>query len=87
MNTSETSEVNELSEELKDLAVLHPTYSLLELEQARAQLHRYFDLAWQIFVRLEHEGKLGALNLTNQPVNLKVNARKPTTINLPSEPP
>ena len=76
MKTHEISEEDELIEELKDLAVLHPTYSRLELEEARAKLYRYFDLAWQIFVRLEQEGKLDELNLTNKPLNLKVNAQK-----------
>jgi len=69
--------IEELTEELQDLAILHPTYSRIELEEARAQLYRYFDLVWEVFVHLESEGKLDALNLTNKPLNLKVNADKP----------
>jgi hypothetical protein len=76
MNTHDNAEDDKdnLSEELRDLAMLHPTYSNLELKEARAQLYRYFDLAWRIFVRLEREGKLDALNLTGKPVNLKLNS-------------
>jgi hypothetical protein len=45
-------------EHLRSLARLHPDYSLIELEESYAQLYRYFDLVWGIFVRLEREGRL-----------------------------
>jgi hypothetical protein len=64
----------ELSASLKDLAQLHPTYSRLELEEAHAQLFSYFDLVWRIFMRLEREGKLDALNLTKKSINPTFNA-------------
>jgi hypothetical protein len=77
MNTHEISEDEneELTEELQELALLHPSYSVLELKEARAKLYGYFDLAWQIFTHLEREGKLDALNLTGKPVNLKLNSK------------
>jgi hypothetical protein len=77
MNRREISEANDLPEELKDLAILHPTYSRVELEEARAQLFRYFDLVWEVFVRLESEGKLGFLNLTKDGVNPTVKPQTP----------
>jgi hypothetical protein len=85
MNTHEMPENknDERSEELQDLALLHPTYSDLELKEARVKLYGYFDLAWQIFTRLEREGKLDALNLTGKPVNLKLN---PKGANPPANP-
>ena len=39
-----------------------------ELERQN-ELIDYFDLAWQIFTRLEKEGKLDALNLTSGRLN------------------
>jgi hypothetical protein len=51
------------------LASLHPDYSELDLNEAHARLRLYFDLAWEIFMRLEREGKLDELNLTASPVN------------------
>jgi hypothetical protein len=44
--------------DLADLKLLHPDYTDLELKESRAQLYQYFDLAWEVFTRLEREGKL-----------------------------
>jgi hypothetical protein len=38
-------------------------------QERRTELLDYFDLAWDIFVRLEREGRLDALNLTSSQVN------------------
>jgi len=60
------------------LAALYPHYTEAELIEAAAQLRRYFDLAWKVFVRLEREGKLNQLNLTVPKVNPTVNPLKLT---------
>jgi hypothetical protein len=52
------TDVDDDNADLADLRILHPDYTDLELEESRAQLYRYFDLAWEVFVRLEEEGKL-----------------------------
>ncbi len=59
-------EQSSIPEHLRSLARLHPDYSRIELEESHAQLYRYFDLVWGIFVRLEQEGKLNEA-LTKQP--------------------
>ena len=41
----------------------------LEAAELSAELHDYFDLAWEIFARLEREGKLGISDLTTSEVN------------------
>jgi hypothetical protein len=51
---------------------------LKKLER-REELIAYFDLAWEIFVRLERDGKLGTSNLTIPKVN--------PTVNPPTAPP
>ena len=43
--------------------------NLLEERERRDELIAYFDLAWEIFVRLEKEGALGKSGLTNPKLN------------------
>jgi hypothetical protein len=54
----DTTKYVNMPDHLRSLARLHPDYKLMELEESHAQLYRYFDLAWGVFVRLEQEGKL-----------------------------
>jgi len=76
-----------LRKDLQALALLHPTYTDLELREAHARLYRYFDLVWGMLVRLEDEGKIGELNLTGSMVNLKVNAdAEPSASDNPPQP-
>lgn len=58
MQLEKSNQQNRIPEHLRSLAHLHPDYSLIELEESRAQLYRYFDLAWGIFLKLEQAGKL-----------------------------
>lgn len=58
MQLEQSNLQNRIPEHLRSLVRLHPDYSLIELEESRAQLYRYFDLAWGIFLRLEQEGRL-----------------------------
>jgi hypothetical protein len=56
---------SDLEDDLRSLATLNPSYTRLELEEARARLHWHFDMVWSMFVRLETEGKLDSLPLTD----------------------
>ena len=47
-----------LPEHLRPLAELYPVYDRLRLEEAHADLYRYFDMVWEMFIRLDKEGKL-----------------------------
>jgi hypothetical protein len=58
MQQDKPHEQRSVPEQLRSLARLHPDYSLIELEESHAQLYRYFDLVWGMFVRLEQEGRL-----------------------------
>jgi len=40
-----------------------------ERNERQKELLDYFDLAWQIFTRLDEEGKLDELNLTTRRLN------------------
>jgi len=51
--------------------------SQTNIDEARAKLHRYFELAWKVFIRLENEGRLDEINLTASKVNPTVKPRKP----------
>jgi hypothetical protein len=48
----------QLHEKLRPLRTLYPDYSEAQLEEAYDNLRRYFDRAWNIFVRLRAEGQL-----------------------------
>ena len=49
---------------------MHSAQKMNNVESERQNdLIDYFDLAWQIFTRLEKEGKLDALNLTSGRLN------------------
>jgi hypothetical protein len=50
----------------------------LEDGERRDELVAYFDLAWEIFVRLEREGKLGISSLTTPEVNHTVKPQIPS---------
>ena len=58
MQQDELSQQKNMPEYMRSLARLHPDYSMIELEESRAQLYRYFNLAWGILLRLEQEGRL-----------------------------
>lgn len=44
--------------DLTHLAKLHPSYNQKELEQAHAQLMRYYELIWTFFTRMLKDGRL-----------------------------
>ena len=77
MKSADDTTIDNLPDDLKELATLHPGYNRLELEESRAQLFRYFDLVWAIFERLEREGKLDSLNLTQKSPTGKVKGQEP----------
>ena len=56
----------------------------LEAAERRNELRDYFDLAWQIFLRLEEDGTLDKLNLTASPVNPTVKPEKVPDQNQPT---
>jgi hypothetical protein len=57
-STQHTSRADALPEHLQPLAEMYPDYDRLRLEEAHADLYRYFDMVWEMFVRLDKEGKL-----------------------------
>jgi len=65
---------------LQSLARLHPSYSLIELEESRAILYTYFDLAWEVFLQLEQEGKPGEA-LTDIEASATVKGSKVQSVN------
>ena len=69
-----------LPDALRGLAKLHPRYNRSELEQAHALLMSHFEDVWQMFLRLERDGLLQGVNLTEVEVNSTVNPQrsKPT---------
>jgi hypothetical protein len=55
---NDQSDQSSIPSGLQGLARLHPSYNLIELEESKALLYTYFDLAWDVFLRLEQEGIL-----------------------------
>jgi hypothetical protein len=71
---------SDLEDDLRSLAAINPGYTRLELEEARARLYRHFDMVWSMFVRLEAEGTLDSLALTDTSKILTVKEQKPSPV-------
>jgi hypothetical protein len=80
MNNGQVEHGSSLPSHLGGLARLHPSYSRIELEESHALLYAYFDLAWEVFLRLEQEGRLDEV-LTGIDGSATVNGSKVESIN------
>lgn len=60
-----------IEKELEILSSLHPTYTQEQLREARDNLIRYFDLVWEIFLKMRKDGRLDAIfrEGTNNPIS------------------